>query len=506
MKLFFYILVLAALAANAPASVWDPHSRAFFVILGLVGAWRYLWGAVHLGRALVYGHVVFPHWRRAAARLDAAYAEGTPGTDPHVPELYCIVTSYRIRAETTALVYRALLEELARYGRPAVVVASIVELADERFIKRLFARLRPPSTVRLALVRRPGIGKRDGLASALRAVQRCRPQDDAAVIVMDGDTVITPGALHGCLPFVRLMPRVGGITTDEDAVVDGSRIMASWHRLRFAQRHLLMSSMGLSRRLMTLTGRMSIFRAEIATDPSFVSMVGNDVLDHWRLGRIPLLTGEDKSTWLWLLERGWEMLYVPDVRVLTIEHPPARGFFRSSTQLMLRWFGNMLRASGRAIALGPRRVGLFTWWCLVDQRLSMWTPLVGPVVVAMASLTYAPTLLYAYALWVMTTRLLQALSLLTMRPTIGGLWPILIYYNQVYGALLKTWVLFRLDRQRWTRQNIALEARLGPGQRAIRTIGSAYVHGLALLALVGGLAFLTGGLTLPSPTLLSRLF
>ncbi len=505
MQLLFYILALAALAANAPVSVWDPHSRAFFVILGVVGAWRYLWGAVHLGRALVYGRLVFPRWRRAVARLDAAYAEGMPGADPHVPELYCIVTSYRIRAETTAQVYRALLAELAAYRRPALVVASIVELADERFIKQLFMRLRPPM-VRLVLVRRPGIGKRDGLAAALRAVQRCRPQDDAAVIVMDGDTMLTPGTLQGCLPFVRLMPRVGGITTDEDAVVDGSRIMASWHRLRFAQRHLLMSSMGLSRRLMTLTGRMSIFRAEIATDPSFVTMVADDALDHWRLGRIPLLTGEDKSTWLWLLERGWDMLYVPDIRVLTVEHPPARGFLRSSTQLMLRWFGNMLRASGRAIALGPRRVGLFTWWCLVDQRLSMWTPLVGPVVVTIAALTYAPALLYAYALWVMTTRLLQALSLLTMRPTIGGLWPLLIYYNQVYGALLKTWVLFRLDRQRWTRQNIALKAQLGAADRALRALGSAYVHGLALLALISGLAFLSGGLTLPSPALLSRLF
>ncbi|HMR31020.1 MAG TPA: glycosyltransferase [Geminicoccaceae bacterium] len=506
MKLLSYILVLAALAANAPVAVWDPHSRAFFVILGLVGAWRYLWGLVHLGRALVYGHLVFPRWRRAVTRLDAARTEGTPVVDIHVPELYCIVTSYRIRAETTALVYRALLEELVRYGRPATVVASIVELADERFIKQLFARLRPPPTVRLVLVRRPGIGKRDGLATALRAVQRSRPQDDAAVIVMDGDTVITPGTLHGCLPFIRLMPRVGGMTTDEDAVVDGSRLMSSWHRLRFAQRHLLMSSMGLSRRLMTLTGRMSIFRAEIATDPGFVTMVADDALDHWRLGRIPLLTGEDKSTWLWLLEQGWDMLYVPDIRVLTVEHPPARGFLRASTQLMLRWFGNMLRASGRAIALGPRRIGLFTWWCLVDQRLSMWTPLVGPVVVTIAALSYAPALLYAYALWVMTTRLLQALALLTMRPTIGGLWPVLIYYNQVYGALLKTWVLFRLDRQRWTRQNIALRAELGPGARAMRTIGSAYVHGLALLALVTGLAFLTGGLTLPSPALLSRLF
>lgn len=506
MILAFYTLVLVALAANAPPSIWDPQAREFVIILGVVGAWRYLWGLTHLGRALVYRHLVFPRWRRAAIRLADAHASGVAGTDPHASAIYCVVTSYRIQAETTALVYRSLVAELQRYRRPAVIVASIVELADERFIKRLFLSLGPPPDMRLMLVRRPGTGKRDGLATALRAIARDLPRDDAAVIVMDGDTVLTPGTLDGCLPFLRLMPRVGGITTDEDAVVVGGPVMSSWHRLRFAQRHLLMSSLGLSRRLLTLTGRMSVFRVEVATAPSFIDMVANDSLDHWRLGRIPLLTGEDKSTWLWLLERGWDMLYVPDVRVMTVEHPPSRHFWRASTQLMLRWFGNMLRASGRAIALGPARTGLFVWWCLVDQRLSMWTPLVGPIVATIVAVAYSPVLLYTYLLWVMATRLLQAVSLLTMRDTIGGLWPLLIYYNQVYGALLKTWVLFRLDRQRWTRQNIALQPRLGRWQERARALGSAYVHGLALLALIGSLALLTGALTLPPATTLAKLF
>ena len=46
---------------------------------------------------------------------------------------------------------------------------------------------------------------------------------------------------------------------------------------------------------------------------------------------------------------------------------------------MLRWFGNMLRASGRASRSGRARLGWFVWWCLVDQRVSMWTPLIGPI-------------------------------------------------------------------------------------------------------------------------------
>ena len=506
MLLALYVLALAALAVQAPDAVWQPGAREFFVILGGIGAWRYSWGAVHLVRSLNYRRRVFPRWRRAADRLEARAAEQDGVEDPPAGEVFVIVTSYRIRAETTALVYRALVEEAVRSRRRVTIVPSIVEMADQRFIKQLFLRLAPPERVRLMAVRIAGTGKRDGLAAALRAVSRARPRPGAVVVVMDGDTVIARGAIDRCLPFFRLMPRLGGLTTDEDAVVEGSTAIATWHRLRFAQRHLLMSSLGLSRRLLTLTGRCSMFRAEVAMHPGFIDMVQNDGLDHCRLGRVRFLTGEDKSTWFWLLERGYDMVYVSDVQVITVEHPPTRSFLGSTTQLMLRWFGNMLRTSGRAIALGPARTGFFVWWCLVDQRLSMWTPLIGPVVSLLAAVTFSPVFLYTYLLWVMTTRLIQTLSLLTVRPVVSGLYPFLIYYSQVYGALIKTFILFRLDQQRWTRQDISLSPLLTERQRRFRRLSSLYVHGLALFALASGVAFMTGALTLPPARTLAALF
>jgi glycosyltransferase Alg8 len=244
-----------------------------------------------------------------------------------------------------------------------------------------------------------------------------------------------------------------------------------------------------------MTGRMSIYRGVVATDPGFIAAIDRDQVDHWRLGPIKLLTGEDKSTWFWLLQRGHAMLYLPDVRVVTIEHPPARWLLPAATRLMLRWYGNMLRTNGRAIALGPRRVGSFTWWCLIDQRVSMWTTLIGPVVALTFVLGKSPLFLYTYALWVGTTRLVQALLLLTARPRISGLDPPLIYFGQVYGALLKTYVLFRLDRQRWIRQDIALGP--APVHRCRQHLVSTYLHLLALGALVAAVAFATDVLSLP---------
>ncbi|HET6519742.1 MAG TPA: glycosyltransferase [Geminicoccaceae bacterium] len=494
MLLTLYVLALAALAVHAPPDLWEPGTRGFIVVIGVLGAWRYGWGAVHLVRALIYRHVVFPRWRRTADRL--LTEEGGGGRDR---QLFIVVTSFRIDVPTTVAVFRAAFEEAARHPGPATVIAAVVELGDQRLIKAVFRKLDPSPGVRLGFVRTPGTGKRDGLAAALRAVSRARPRRGAAVVVIDGDALLTPGSLGRCLPLLRLMPDVAAVTTDEDCVVRGGVLAREWHRLRFAQRHQLMSSMGLSRRLLTLTGRMSVYRAEVATDPDFIAMVESDSLDHWRLGSFRLLTGEDKSTWLWVLGRGRAMLYVPDVQVVTIEHPPRRSFVHASTLLMLRWFGNMLRANGRAIALGPRRVGgPFVWWCLVDQRLSMWTPLVGPTLALMVGLGAGATpFLYAYALWVGSTRLVQALTLLTTGRRVSGLWPPLIYYGQVYGALVKTYILFRLDRQGWTRQNTRADRRLPAWRMRRHRLGSAYLQGLALGALAVALAFATDLLALP---------
>src|SRR3546814_2771761 len=82
-----------------------------------------------------------------------------------------------------------------------------------------------------------------------------------------------------------------------------------------------MCSMALTRRVLTLTGRMSLFRVGIVTDPRFIDDVQNDALDHWRLGRFKFLTGDDKSSWFSLMRLGWDTWYVPDAAISTVEHP-----------------------------------------------------------------------------------------------------------------------------------------------------------------------------------------
>jgi len=482
-----YTAALVAIACVLPPTALDPESKKFVLLIGALGIWRYSWAGIHFLRSVYYRHVLFPRWRRASLELTA---EALP------PHIFVLVTSFRIDAESSARVYRAAIREASSCGVRATIVASIVEAADERLIRRLFELLEPSDRVDLRFVRIAGTGKRDALALAFRAIGRMRPPGDSVVAVVDGDSVLPPGGLIDCASLFALRPDMGALTTDEISQVEGEGFSAHlyrrWYELRFAQRHLLMGSMGLANRVLTLTGRFSMFRVEIATDPEFIRRVQHDTIDHWRLGRIELLTGDDKSTWFHLLSKGWEMAYVPDVVVLTIERPPAERFFSGASTLMARWFGNMLRTNGRARRIPRRRVGTFVWWALIDQRISMWTSMFGLTAASLGSLYLGPAVLLTYGVWIAFTRLLQTGLLRLVRPSVSIAYPFLLYFNQIYGSIVKIYMIHHLHRQKWTRQGTTRK-RLGgdwlpqllDGSGGLTLAASVMMFGLGVAWMVG---------------------
>ncbi len=459
----FYVIALMLLALALPKSVFDPDSKHFLLLIGIVGVWRYSMGALHFVRGTLFLYVVYPWYKRRLAKLGSA-------ADPS--HVFLLVTSFRIEALTTAMVYRSVIREAIDCGYPTTVVCSIVELSDELLVKNLWARMAPPERVKLDFVRIPGTGKRDGLAYGFRAISRQLPDENAVVAVIDGDTVLNEGVVKKTVPWFKLFPNVGGLTTNEFCEVRGSYIMSEWHKLRFAQRHLNMCSMALSKRVLTMTGRMSVFRAQVVTDPDFITDVESDYLDHWRLGRFQFLTGDDKSSWYSLMRLGYDTFYVPDAAINTVEHPPEKRFVKASRKLMFRWYGNNLRQNARALALGPRRLGAFTTVVLADQRASMWTCLLGLAVAIIASLKYSIAYLLVYLLWIGLTRLVLTLLLSVTGHRIGPAYPLILYYNQIVGALVKIQVFFHLDQQSWTRQNTKLNRDLASFTRWFNTWSS----------------------------------
>lgn len=486
-----YLLAVIALALAVPDIAWDPQSRQFVFLIGTLATWRYGWAALNWLRFLIFRHFTFPRWR---AQADTLPTEGLPS------EAYLLITSFRIGTETTRRVYHSAIEEAIRYGKPVTLVASIVERADEILIKQIFQHYQPPKHVRLIFTRIAGSGKRDALACGFRAIARQNPAEDALVAVVDGDSLLEPGLIARCAAFFPLMPNMAALTTDEDCEVEGNWLFTQWYRLRFAQRHIYMGSCSLSRRVLTLTGRMSMFRASAVTDPDFIERVELDWIDHWRFGRFKFLTGDDKSSWFHLLSQGHEMIYVPDVTVTTIETPPTPHFLQSSLMLMRRWVGNMLRTNQRALLLGPSVTGWFPWFAILDQRLSMWTSLISPTVALLATLFYTPAALLYYLLWMAMTRYLLTLSLLAGGRRISAFYPFLLYYNQLVGSLVKIFVLFRLDRQRWTRQHTILTFRRTAWRQWRLDAASAALHLLAFACFLTLIATASGILPVPDAT------
>jgi glycosyltransferase Alg8 len=484
-----YTLGLFIAAWMLPKAAFIPGSGMFIVVLGSLAIWRYSWGFMHFCRSLIYRKIIFPELRRKA---DARCEELMP------PHLYMLVTSFRIHADTTIRMFHSIVSEAIGCGIPVTIVASIVEMGDEFVMKDIFRMMNPPAHVKLQFVRIPGTGKRDGLAQGFRAISRDMPAPGSIVAVIDGDCIMGEGLVRKCAPFFRMMPNLGALTTDEECDVRGTRVMREWHHLRFAQRQVLMGSIALSNKVLTLTGRMSMFRSEIIVHPEFIAEMEYDSVNHWRLGHFQFLTGDDKSSWFWVLKSGYDMLYVPDTVVMTVEDPPSPRFLPASTALMFRWFGNMLRINGRALSLGPKRIGLFVWWCILDQRFSMWTSLTGPTFAILLTIKHSVVFLAIYLVWIGFTRWVMALMLLSARPVLSWYYPFLIYYNQIWGSCIKTFVFFRLDRQSWTRQKTKLNRGLSGAQARLLRLSSVGMHCFALLVFITLIGIMSGMMKMPT--------
>ena len=480
---YFAVIILLA-ASVTQTHLGDLESvRNTIFILGFLGAWRYSWAAINFTRAIIYRRIVYPVKK---ARVFKRFRDNDVKS-----HAFFMVTSYMMEVKVTITVYKSIFEACANAKDGATVVASVVDGADERLIRQVFETMpRDMSNTRLVIDRIKSSGKRDAIAKALDILRSFSPSHRDICVFVDGDTVVPKDIVAQSAPWFT-NPKCGALTTDEGALIERKNLYKDWFNLRFNQRQVMMCSMGLSNHVLTLTGRMSVFRADLATNPEFITGVDHDYIDHWRLGRVVFLTGDDKSTWYWLLRNGYEMNYLPDVRSWSFESQPRETFVASAQTLMVRWFGNMMRTNGRALKLSPGVIGPFTWWSILDQRVSAWTTLVGPISVAFAATLQSATIIPLYIAWVMATRYIFCIIINLFR----GEWfpvvhPPILYFGQVYGAAIKTYVLFRLNKQKWTRQTAA-EAKAVPLAEKQKAQESFIHHALAIAWLTLGVFFLS---------------
>lgn len=457
-KWIWQVLMLALVIAGLlflPFLVGDfiprfPKRIAALLLLGGIGCWRWSWFAVQNLRAIIYRYWAWPRiWKQAE---QAVRAHGP------VPEVSILAVTYKEEPWITELVFKSVYRELSGLTglkrRPRIVIATGCD-ADDEAIRKLHQEMLhsisatnaatwPPELVLL----RGDNGKRKALGLCMKNIAESNPDPDGVVIFMDGDSLMQPGMMNRVLPVFRLKPEVGAVTTNEDGWVQGPSWFAEWISLRFGLRHRSMCSAALSGRLLCLTGRLSVYRASIVSDPGFINQVEHDHIHHWLWGEFEMLSGDDKSTWFWLAANCKRMLYVPNAMVTTIEVIKGSALERALANIR-RWSGNSLRHSWRAIKLGPRKLGWFCWYSLLDQRIAIFTVLIGPLIFTMALLAGRFDIAAAYLLWLLWTRGLHASISWYHGGRFSALYPPLQVMSEWAISVTKIWILFHPAKQKW---------------------------------------------------------
>lgn len=437
--LLVYVTVIIFLIITLPKEKLDIPLQSF-AALGLIGAWRYLWLITHVVRSHVYEHFVYPKYRFEA--------DEQPEAERYPKRCFFVIPTFGEVPDVSKRMLHSILDEVDTVPTKFhLVINAGSEEEDEIFRKALSEHI-SAAKVEISFIRQQG-GKRQGMTDVLNELIYEEHDFNDCVVLMDGDTLLGKGIMEKCLSLFTSRQKLGALTTDNISYTKGSWFYRKWYTLRFSMRHRMMKSQSLSRQIMVLTGRFSMFRAPWVFNDEFISHLENDRINHWLHGEIKFVTGDDKSTWFCLLKRGAEMLYVPDAHIFCMEDS-GKAAVLQSVQKMHRWFGNMLRNNGRAIGLGVGRQKAFIWWCAIDQRISIWTSLLGPVTATWAALLYGWEILIVYLILVILVRTVYLLLLLIEGHRLSYSDIPLLLYTQWGGSMVKSYTLFHLHRQKWS--------------------------------------------------------
>jgi mannuronan synthase len=439
-----------ALAISIGYSFWPYFyfvKNETLITIGLFATWRYSWQVNHYLRALYYRFVTY---RRIRRRVQAAARDGV------FPEhIFFIIPSYNEEPWVSVETFFSIMSELNRIPSKATLIVATGSDGDDAVISAAY-RAHPCHFKVDLVLQRQRRGKRIAMGHALRAVAR-RYNDkgldatNSVTIFMDGDSYLESGLFAKTLPLFCLDGALGALTTNELAYINTrSQWYKDWFNLKFGQRHILFQSHSLSRKVLTLTGRFSIFRSSIVVREDFINQIENDILIHPIHGKFRFLMGDDKSSWFYLLKHGWDMLYVPDAICYSLESRDA-SFIELSTSLPYRWYGNTMRNNGRSLALGWRKVGLFIWICILDQRLSMWTSLVGITGATILAIFKNPVYFPIFIAWILIVRTIQMTVIGFNGHPVSILTIPIMLYNQWVGSIIKIRAFFHLSDQKWSK-------------------------------------------------------
>ncbi len=421
------------------------------IIIGaaFIGSWRYSLMILNYIRAFLYAKKSYPHYLNKIAQLPQEIRE---------PEhLYIIIPSYKEDAWITTEVFQALFSDLNLLKCQSTIIVATSSSEEDSVIRNVYES-HPAKEKFSVILQHQSMGKRVAMGHMLRSVAKevnRHNHHNSITVFMDGDTYLPPGTLKKVLPFFAIEKNLGALTTNEVAFINSkSNWYKEWFNLKFAQRHILFQSQALSKRVLTLTGRFSVFRTSAIINEKFISTMEHDVIVDSSYGKFRFLMGDDKSSWYLLMKENYDMLYLPDVLVYPLESRDAK-FLSVSRLLPYRWYGNTLRNNKRARRL--KNQPLFIRYLLIDQILLMWTSLVGITAALLLALFVNFVYLPLYFSWIIFVRLFQMYMFTYFGHRVSMLTLPIMLYSQWIGAYIKIKSFFHLSDQNWSKSGSEIQ-------------------------------------------------
>ncbi|MEA1920866.1 MAG: glycosyltransferase [Campylobacterota bacterium] len=444
---FFYLSIALLIFLLSKPYVFEV-SNELIISIALIGIWRYSLMIINYIRAAIYAWNIHPKYIQRIQKLDK--------NKRYPKHLYFIIPTYKEDAWVTVEVFQALFSDINNISIDATVIVSTGSDYDDSIIRNIYDSY--PNTDKIHLVlQRQDSGKRIAMGHALRSVSRSHNNinEDSITIFMDGDTYLPLGTLENSLPFFAIEKNVGAVTTNEIAYINSkSRWYKDWFNLKFGQRHILFQSQSVSKRVLTLTGRFSIFRTSAIVTEDFISMIEHDIIIDASYGKFRFLMGDDKSSWYNLMKNGWEMLYLPDVLIYSLESRDG-DFLDVSQSLPYRWYGNTLRNNKRARSL--KNQPLFIKYLFWDQLALMWTSLVGITAAVFLSIFVNVIYLPLYFSWVLLVRVIQMCIVAYTGHQVSMRTVPLMLYSQWIGSVIKIKAFFHLSDQKWSKNGTEIQ-------------------------------------------------
>ena len=428
--------------------------RHTLIALALIGTWRYSFMFLNYIRAFIYAFFTYPSYLKRIEEL---------AEEKRYPKhIYFVIPSYKEDPWVSVEVFQSLLADINTLDDcHATLIVSTGSDFDDQVIRTIYES-HPSREQSTLILQRQGNGKRIAMGHALRVLSReynNNPEEESITFFMDGDTYLPLGTLKKTLPIFAIEPKLGAVTTNEVAYINSkSKMYKDWFNLKFAQRHILFQSQAISKRVLTLTGRFSVFRTPIIVTEDFISNIENDIIVDPSYGKFRFLMGDDKSSWYILMRNGWEMLYLPDVLVYSLESRDGR-FLEVSKTLPYRWYGNTLRNNARARKL--KNQPLFIQYLFIDQLFLMWTSLVGIVAAIISAIFINIAYLPLYIAWVFLVRVLQMILFVASGHLVSIRTIPLMLYSQWIGAFIKIKAFYHLSDQKWSKGNTEVQTANG---------------------------------------------